>query len=267
MPSPHNKNWYRFENNIGSDETTLFIYDEISSYGISAQAFASDLGQVKSSTINLRVNSPGGDVFDGCTIHNLLKEHPATVKAQVDGLCASIASVIVMAADKITMAKNAMMMIHNASGICWGNAHDMTQMADVLAKIDKMIVTTYADRTGCGKRDLTTMMAAETWMNAEEAKAKGFCDSIGTTAENAKASFDLSKFQRVPEEAKALFARSAAITERDIENRLRDSGVSKTEAQTAIAEAKALLRDSEDKLSAALMDYASENMLISLMTT
>jgi hypothetical protein len=130
-----------------------------------------------------------------------------------------------------------------------------------------MIVATYADRTGTGKRELATMMDNETWLTAEEAKAKGFCDSIGTAAENATASFDLSKFQRVPEEAKALFARSATTSERDIENRLRDSGVSKTEAQTAIAEAKALLRDSEDKLSAALMNYASENMLISMMTT
>ena len=129
--SAKNKSWYSIEN-AATDEATIYVYDEISRWGVDAKQFVKDLNGVTAKTINLKINSPGGNVFDGCTIHNALKDHAATVNVQVDGLAASIASIIAMAGDKITMAKSAMMMIHNAWGGCCGNSCDMQKMADVL---------------------------------------------------------------------------------------------------------------------------------------
>ena len=241
------KNWFKIENSA-TDVATCYIYDEISAYGVSVKDFSAVLSGIKAGTINLSINSPGGNVFDGVTIYNLLKEHPAQVDVQVDGLAASIASVIAMAGDKITMAKNAMMMIHNAWSIACGNASDMRQIADVLDKIDGTLVKTYQDRTGCTQRDIKSMMAAETWLNADEALAKGFCDCVGSCAD-AKASFDLSKFQNAPREAVELYAvrREEPATEREIEALLRDAGVSIAKAKAAIAAIKSEpLRDADD---------------------
>jgi len=241
------KNWYRIEN-AAADEATICIYDEISAWGISAQSFCSDLAGVKASTINLHINSPGGNVFDGITIGNALQAHAATVNVVIDGLAASIASIIAMAGDKISMAKNAMMMIHNAWGGCCGNSSDMLKMADTLDKIDSTLVDTYAARTGCGKRAVKQMMNDETWMTADEAKAKGFCDCVGTDGA-AKASFDLSKFHNTPPMALVTFGAKAnqePATEREIEALLRDAGVSIAKAKAAVAAIRAEpVRDAE----------------------
>jgi ATP-dependent Clp protease protease subunit len=237
------KSWYRFENKSGEDATTIYIYDEISYWGISANEFIKDLNNVKTGTINLRVNSPGGDVFDGITIHNALKQHPATVNVQVDGLAASIASIIAMAGDEIRMAKNSFLMIHNAWCFTAGNATELTKMADTLTKVDDSLVSTYQDRTGCTVQDIRTMMAAETWLNADEALAKGFCTAVGDPAE-IKAKFDLSKFAHVPQAIAAMNISNGEVTERDQEKRLRDSGFSRQQALTMMAAIKPEQRDS-----------------------
>jgi len=239
------KNWYRIENKA-ADEATIYVYDEISSWGISANQFVKDLGEVKAGKINLRINSPGGNVFDGVTIYNALKEHPAQVNVKVDGLAASIASIIAMAGDTIHMAKNAMFMVHKAWSLEMGNADAMHKMGDVLDKIDSMLVKTYADRTGKSQRAIKQMMTDETWMSAEEAKAAGFADTIGDP-EEAKAAFDLSRFAKVPSEVLDRFAaKHSEHTERDIETLLRDAGVSRTQAKAAVAAIKAApQRDAE----------------------
>ena len=246
------KNWYRIENNASADEATCYIYDEIGGWGITANQFCQDLNTITAKTITLKMNSPGGNVFDGTTIHNALKDHPACVNVQVDGLAASIASVIAMAGDKITMAKNAMMMIHNAWSGIYGNAEEMRKCADVLDKIDGTLGNTYADRTGCGKRAIKAMMNDETWMTADECLKNGFCDCVGNQTD-AKASFDLSKFNHVPESARAMFAmkRDEPATEREIEALLRDAGVPIAKAKAAVAAIKVEpLRDVEDSTEA-----------------
>ena len=228
------KSWFRFENKAGEDTTTIYIYDEISLWGITAKDFVAALSEVKTSEIKLRLNSPGGDVFDGITIYNALREHPAKVTTQVDGLAASIASVIAMAGDEIRMSENAFMMIHNAWALIAGNAEDMRKLADTLDKIDATLVKTYQDKTGATQRDLRAMMAAETWLTANDALAKGFCDVIGDPAE-VKARFDLSKFANVPHAVAAMNISNEQPTERDIEAILRDSGISKRGAMAAVA--------------------------------
>jgi ATP-dependent protease ClpP protease subunit len=235
------KSWFKFENKAGEDATTVYVYDEIGYWGVTAKEFCDALNGVNTSIINLKINSPGGDVFDGLAIHNALKGHAAKVNVQVEGLAASIASIIAMAGDEIRMAKNAFFMIHNAWAGCAGNAVDMRKLADTLEKIDGTLVQTYQDRTGGTQKDIREMMAAETWLNADEALAAGFCDVIGDPAD-VKAKFDLSKFSHVPQAVAAMNVITKPENERDLETVLRDAGLSKKEALTAVASLKAEAR-------------------------
>ena len=261
-----NKSWFSFENKAGEDSTTICIYDEVSAWGVTAKDFTSELSNVKTSSITLRINSPGGDVFDGLTIHNALKQHPACVIVQVDGLAASIASVIAMAGDEIRMAKNSFMMIHRASCYAWGNEEDLSKTADTLKKIDGTLMKTYQDRTGGTQRDIKQIMADETWLTADEALAKGFCDCVGDPAE-VKARFDLSKFKNTPQAVAAMNITTEAPTnERDLETILRDAGLSKKEALTAVAGLKTeALRDSEAAEAQKFKEYLQVEAMKSLL--
>lgn len=185
----------------------ILIYEEIGENwfgGISAKQFAKDLKDLgEIDALTLRINSPGGDVFDGNTIYNLLKSHKAEKTVHIDGLAASIASVIAMAGDNIYMADNAMMMIHPAWGLVMGNADDMRKAADLLDKIDRSILRTYQKRTGMAEDELRDMLLAETWMSAEEALENNFIDEITDPLEMA-AHCDLSRFKyrNIPDQLK-----------------------------------------------------------------
>lgn len=260
------KSWFRFENKAGEDMTDVYIYDEIGYWGITAKVFCDALNGVNTGTINLKINSPGGDVFDGITIHNALKQHSAKVKVQVDGLAASIASIIAMAGDEIRMAQNSFMMIHRASSIVWGNEEEMTKMADTLKKIDATLVGVYQERTQADKADIVQMMTDETWLNADEALAAGFCDVVGDPAE-IKAHFDLTKFRNTPQAVAARNMITKPENERDLETILRDSGLSKKEALTAVAGLKAeALRDSGAAEIEKLRHYRELEACKSLLT-
>lgn len=165
-------------------EAEVYIYEEIgqdfwTGSGITAKGFAEQLdalGPVDSITV--RINSPGGSVFDGNAIYNALVRHPAKVKVEIDGIAASAASYIAMAGDEINIAENGMVMVHRAHGGCMGNCQDMIEMADVLEKLDGSIAKIYADRTN---RKLDTWLAkmdAETWFTADEAVKERLADSI-----------------------------------------------------------------------------------------
>ena len=179
-------------------EAEIWLYDEIGSGwfgGVSAKQFADDLKALgKINSITVRINSPGGDVFDGIAIYNILKQQSAKVLVYIDGLAASIASIIAMAGDEIFMAGNATMMIHKAWGMTVGNSEDMQSMADTLAKLDGTLTGTYAKRTGIDWGKISDMMAEETWMNSQEALALGFIDHI-TEEMKLAAHFDLGKFK------------------------------------------------------------------------
>lgn len=200
------KNWYAINAKADKpEEAEISIYDEIGFWGVTAQAFISDLknlGDVKS--IVLSVNSPGGSVFDGLAIYNALKgmrNKGVHITGRVMGIAASAASFVIMAANTIEMPENSMMMVHYASGLAWGNAEDMRETADILDKIDASIVGIYTARTGKSEEDVRALLAAETYMTASEAKANGFADNV-TDNVKATASFEL---ERLPENVKALF--------------------------------------------------------------
>lgn len=156
----------------------ILLYDEIGGWGIWAEDFARDLAQITARTITVRVNSPGGDVWDGIAIMNALIEHPASVTIRVDGLAASIASVICLAGDRVVMGHSATMMIHNASTLAWGEAADLRQTADLLEKISCTIAEAYADRTSTPVEEWQARMDAETWLTAQECVALGLADEV-----------------------------------------------------------------------------------------
>lgn len=161
----------------------ILVYDEIGFWGITATDFAAALKAAGNGPVNVRVNSPGGDVFDGLAIYNMILAH-GDVTTYVDGLAASAASYIALGGKTVNMAEASQMMIHNAWGLTVGNQADHIQQAGVLAKIDSQLVNIYAGKTGKPNEDIAAMMAAAggagTWMTAAEAKADGFCDNVIT---------------------------------------------------------------------------------------
>lgn len=157
-----------------------------------------DLGDVES--IDLHINSPGGDVFEGVAIGNLLTQHKARKNVYIDGLAASIASVIAMSGDEIYIAENAAMMIHNAWGISIGDHRDMLDTADLLERLDGQIARTYAARTGRKDSTFRKLMADETWFTGQEAvDAKLATKVMPAKKAAALADFDLSDFRNAPD--------------------------------------------------------------------
>lgn len=186
----------------GSREAEVLIYDVIDSwFGVDANQLVKDLKGLDVDTIHVRINSPGGSVFDGIAIFNALKEHKAKVVTHVDALAASIASVIALAGDEVEMADNAMFMIHNAWILAIGDAAELRKTADLLDKIsDASIVRTYAAKTGADEDQIREWMNEETWFTAEEAKDEGFIDVIAARSES-QAKVDpaiLAQFKRAP---------------------------------------------------------------------
>jgi ATP-dependent Clp protease protease subunit len=222
---------YRIE--AKEKEADIFLYDMIDSFwGIGAKQFVKDLNAIKADTINLRINSPGGDVFDGTTIFNALRNHKAHVISHIDGLAASMASVIALAGDEVRMAENAMMMIHDPSTIVWGTAEDMRKTAELLDKIRDNLAQTYVDKTGESMDYIRDLMADETWFSAEEALDIGLVDEV-TGKTDTKACFDLSKFKNVPEAMKDL--PSETLDKRALESALRDAGCSRRQAAAILS--------------------------------
>lgn len=192
----------------------MTVYEEIGAdwfgTGVTAKSFKQQIDAAGPfNRIAVRINSPGGDAFEGCAIFNLLRAQKKPVDVAIDGLAASAASIIAMAGDTITMGHNAMMMIHDAWSICIGNDEDMRKMADTLAKVSESIAQTYVDRTGKSMDDVKVLMDAETWMSAEECLAGGFAtaiakdDSAGAMA-LASSFKSLAKLKNVPEQLKAV---------------------------------------------------------------
>lgn len=255
------KKWYEIQA-AADEKATIFIYDEISSWGITASQFVKDLQAVKAKEITLRLNSPGGDVFDGMAIYNALKGHPATVRAEVDGLAASIASIIAMAGDTIHMAENAFFMIHNAWALAVGDSGQMMQMSETLDKIDTQMQKIYTKRTGHPQDKIKEMMIAETWMDADEAQGFGFADTIGEPiAAAACATFDLTKFRNVPGKLNAGGGKVEPNTERELEKFLRDEGASRAAAHEAVAKARRVYQRDADEAEAREMIRTLNNKI------
>ena len=171
----------------------VWIYEEIGTdfwgEGLTAKQFVTDLAALEVDHIALHINSPGGSVFDGQAIYNALERHPATVTSYIDGVAASIASVIALAGDHVEMAENALFMIHDPHGFAMGTAAEMRQMAGILDKVGDTILGVYERKTDINREKIAADMAAETWFTAAEAVAAGYVDSVAAPVK-ALARFD-----------------------------------------------------------------------------
>lgn len=176
------RTWYEIRNaqrgGEGPTYAEIYLYDEIGMWGVSAGDFLAQLNELDVDEIDLHVNSPGGDLFDGVAIYQALVNHRATVYAFVDALAASIASVITMAGDRVTMAPMSRMFIHDAWGVCVGNASDMRTMGERLDDFSSMIAGAYASRAGGTTAQWRKKMQAESWFSPEQAVAEGLADEV-----------------------------------------------------------------------------------------
>lgn len=219
--------------NKREDAAEVLIYDTIGQdlpvHGVSAAEFVDDLRRIdRHEPLDVRINSPGGSVFDGLTIYNLLCDHGGKVRVFVDGLAASIASVIAMSGDEITMAPSARMMIHDPMGpsaLAFGTADDLRdaareteKTARLLESLKSTLVEIYSSRTGNAGDTVAEWMQDETWLTADEAKTRGFADRVmestpstvesdtservssGSLATQLAACFDLSMYRNLPAE-------------------------------------------------------------------
>jgi ATP-dependent protease ClpP protease subunit len=193
--------WYRLQNKA-DERPALYIYDEIGYFGQTAKGLADDLRELDAEELDVHLNSPGGDIFDGLAIYQALKDHKARVTIRVDGLAASIASVIMMAADRIIMAPKASVMIHDGWSVGCGNAAELHKLADLLDKQSEIIASVYADRSGQPADFWRDRMRDETWYNADEALAAGLVDEIeGQEKKPQDDAFDLSVFAHAGRES------------------------------------------------------------------
>ncbi|HEY5576214.1 MAG TPA: head maturation protease, ClpP-related [Clostridiaceae bacterium] len=197
---------------LGNNEGELCIYGEIAnSQGgwfsdgseITPAGFKEELDALGDiSALNVYINSPGGDVFAGQAIYSMLRRNKAIINVHIDGLAASIASVIAMAGDTIHMPCNSMLMIHNPWSIAQGNSTDFRKMADDLDKIGLSIQETYlAKAAGMKQEDLVALLDAETWLTANECMDLGLCDVVEEEKAVAASVSDfeiLNKYKNTP---------------------------------------------------------------------
>ena len=218
MKNQHHKPWIITAKAGGALDILLYdvIGEDMFGEGTTAKSFAEDLKAAGSiSKIHLRVNSPGGNVFDGIAIYNMLLSSGARVTAQVDGIAASIASVILMAASEVSMNESAMLMIHNPHfTIAGGDQNDLRKMADTLNKVKSSMIAAYRRHSTQSAEQIGALMDAETWMSAAEAKANGFIQVVTDEDGEVAANFDLSMFQKVPAQIAARMAGSTSRTKR-----------------------------------------------------
>lgn len=220
-----------FQSRTANDATVIDLFDEIGPFGISESDVDAHLKGA--GDVVLRINSPGGDVFSGIAIFNLLAAHQGRVRVEILGLAASAASLIAMAGDEIAIAENAFLMLHRAWGATIGNEAAHEESAALLRQLDLGMTATYAARTGEPQAKIKAMLEAETWLSADAALAAGFATEK-LAAASTKARFDLSIYAKAPTELNAAIDRSNS-TIRDVEIALRDAGYSRSQASALAA--------------------------------
>jgi ATP-dependent protease ClpP protease subunit len=201
------KSWYSITAAANTSEADIYLYDYIGYWDMTAKDFARDLkalGDV--SKINLHINCPGGDVFDGTAIYNLLKDHKAEVETWIEGIAASMGSVIALAGDTVHIAENAYYMVHNPSAGVRGDERALEKTKSLLAKVKTTMIGLYASRTGMSDEDVSQVMDDETWYTGAEAVAAGFATDTTAAIEMAS-SFNgdlFNQFKNTPQAISAL---------------------------------------------------------------
>lgn len=200
---PERVQWFEIRNAVdvdgdgAPDTTEVMIYDEIGGWcGVSPAAFRNALNKIETPNISLRIHSPGGNAFDGVAIYNTIRSHPSHITAHIDGLAASAASYIALAADEVVMSEAAQLMIHDAWGVVVGPASDLDDVSAQLNKMSDNIAKLYAKKAGGSVEFWRDAMRAESWYTDEEAVAAGLADRVAddVKAADVKAAWNLSVF-------------------------------------------------------------------------
>jgi ATP-dependent Clp protease, protease subunit len=249
------KRWYEFRAQMKGAE--IVIYDEIGAFGIPAKAFLDELrtlGPVAELTV--RINSPGGSVFDGVAIYNALKHHEARVTVWIDGIAASIASVIAMAGDEVVMPENAMLMLHDPSALVIGTAADMRGMAEALDKMKAGMVAAYREKSGRDDAEIEVLMHDETWLSAAEAVELGLADRVEQPVRMA-AHFDLSRFRNPPPQLAAIL--TSSTPQEDLMSDAQKTRPRKLDAVEATAAGAMATEASTEQITAAEGDRPAES--------
>ncbi len=168
--------------NKSATKAEILIYGAIGASmwedSISAKQFSEELKKLPDTVkdIVLRINSPGGDVFEGYAIANRIKQHPAKFTVYIDGLAASIASIIAIAGDEVVIGEGAQLMVHKSWTMAFGNSKDLENVIQRLEDIDEQLISLYVKRTGRSRAEIRDMVEKETWLSADEAVEYGFAD-------------------------------------------------------------------------------------------
>lgn len=229
------------------DVVEILIYDVIgfdfwTGGGITAEALVRELQQITAATIRVRINSPGGDAFDGLAIYNALRRHDAHIETHIDGFAASAAATIAMAGDEIFIAENAFLMIHRSWGCMCGNSLEMMDFADILNKLDGSVAKIFVGKSKKSIEHILELMDEETWFTSDEALEEGLVDEI-TEQVDVDNSFDLSVFSNVPKNLKnkSSLRDEEVPNVRNLERVLRDvGGYSNSEAKLIVSRCKDL---------------------------
>jgi ATP-dependent protease ClpP protease subunit len=170
------KNWYQVK--ASAEYADVYIYDEIGAYGISAKDFISELSQYKGKPLTIHINSGGGSVFDGQSMSTAIKNHEAPVTTVIEGVAASMATIIALSGDSVHMTENSLFMIHNPMLDSFGDKNELSKAISLLEKIEISMLNTYSNKTNLPNKDLSDMMNDETWFTADEALSAGFIDKV-----------------------------------------------------------------------------------------
>jgi ATP-dependent Clp protease protease subunit len=184
-----------------ADSASLHIYDVISAdWGVSAQSVIDALANITGAPLlNVYINTPGGDVFESRAIMAAIDRYPGKTHAHIDSLCASAGTSIALSCDTVSMSEGALFMVHNASGMAWGDKTALRETADLLQKVELSIITDYTAKTGKPDAEVIALMEAETWMTADEALANGFIDNITKPKSGKTANtWNLSAYAKAP---------------------------------------------------------------------
>lgn len=187
-------NWYSIKNVTESQMTEVMIYDEIGNFGVDAKSFISEIKNIPSDkSVLLRINSPGGSVIDGLAIYDAISRMPQKVTSRIEGIAASMASIVALAADEVIMSENSLYMIHNVWGGEVGESDDLRKAADLMDKMGERLINIYVSKTGQSEEQIRSWMDAETWFNSSEAQEAGFINLVEEPIKMA-AKFDIKKY-------------------------------------------------------------------------
>jgi len=226
--------WYNIDKD--KDVPEIMVYDVIGDDwgGVTAKQFIQELSEIDADEILVRINSPGGLVYDGLAIYNALRQFKGTVRTRVDAVAASIASVIFMAGDIREMPESADIMIHKPWSIVVGNANDMREEAEELDRVQNKLEDIYEKQTGIERSDVSAMVDDTTWKSGREAYELGFATDVLEDAKIAACIFDLDILPDIPERHRKM---AEATRKREQEKDYRDGGLPKRDAKAKVSTA------------------------------